>query len=54
MGRKQEHRPVPKPSMYGTFSYMGVVSGINVGKYASPMDGLGYCFAVGCSFGHLG
>ena len=27
--------------MYSIFTYIGVVSGVNVGIYASPMDGLG-------------
>ena len=30
--------------MYAIFAYIGRVSGVNVGKYASPMERLGYVF----------
>ena len=31
----------PRRSMYGIFTYIGVVLGVNVCKYASPMECMG-------------
>ena len=32
---------IPRHSMYAIYAYIGVVLGVNVCKYASPMERLG-------------
>jgi len=37
-----EDHPIPRPSMYGIYTYIWLIFIVNVGKYTSPMDCLGY------------
>ena len=39
---------IPRSSMYGIFTYIWVICGVNVGKYTSTMDDLGFTGAERC------
>ena len=38
----QQTRFIPRCSMYGIFTYIWVIFGVNVGKYSSTMEHMGY------------
>ena len=43
-----DHRIIHKDSIYAIYAYIGMVSGANVGKYASPMECLGSTVEIRC------
>ena len=44
-GKKTTATKIPIPTTYGIFTYIWLICMVNVGKYTSPMDGMGYSSA---------
>ena len=43
---KKTRLPIPIGSMYGMFTYIWLIFMVNVAKYTSPMDPMGFKMAV--------